>query len=600
MRHRGLPLRGGHTRGFEVSAPHFPSAGLATRSLSLQLSADPELAHRLVREPLGDQLLKSEQARAFPVALVLAGERIDPGDFAVTALFGTGQLVVATCRARDIEVRLSWSKAPAHALRLLIQARTAGAIVDGEARPVLLDYLHPGDPALQPEHDTGRGPVSAGGRPLIRTGQYPLPASWQCGSGGLAVLARMATEVGESDSYRWCAPPEAIPVRLCSAWLDVCELTFMACAPGWLGVVAALREQVRAGMDLGQYHRSDLSWYRSQWLQHFTFLYGREIFDHQRHRFDVDRLLDDGMRFGSYDGLLLWPAYPRIGVDERSQWDFYDDLPGGRDGLRALAARARKRGTRIFLPYLPWDAPGESRHGKEPPAARELARLVAEVEADGVFLDTTGAISAQFRREIDRVSQGVVFCAEMQPGLSAIEQITGSWDQASHDHVAEIDLQRFLFPEHPSFAINRHAVGAHRKRVIGRALFNGAGMVVWQDVFGEVLPYTDAEADLVRATISTLRRQAHCFRGAAALPLIPTCDDALYANAYISLDGRAVVVVFNDGDAPVRGGLVAWTHDERLGWSQVGFNFSESTVHERPFGAIDPGQVLVFASTDPR
>src|SRR5581483_6205082 len=181
------------------------------------------------------------------------------------------------------------------------------------------------------------------------------------------------------------------------------------------------------------------AWYRRQWLQHFTFLYGGEIFDHTRGRFDANRLLDEGLRFGGYDGLLLWPAYPRIGVDERSQWDFYDDLPGGRAALRELATQARARGGRVFIPYLPWDAPGECRHGEPPVAARELARVIADIDADGVFLDTIGAIPAQFRQEIDRARPGVVFCAEIQPGLPSIAQITGSWDQAEHRHAGEID-----------------------------------------------------------------------------------------------------------------------------------------------------------------
>jgi hypothetical protein len=372
----------------------------------------------------------------------------------------------------------------------------------------------------------------------------------------------------------------------------------MACEPGWHGVVAALRDQLRAELDLGAYRRPDLAWYRGQWLQHFTFLYGREVFDHARGRLDIDRLLDDGQRFGGYDGVLLWPAYPRLGVDERSQWDFYDDVPGGRVGLRALTARARQRGTRVFIPYLPWDAPGECRHGEPPQAARELARVVAAIDADGVFLDTIGAIPPQFRREIDRLRAGVVFCAEMQPGPPSIAHITGSWDQAAHPYAAEVDLLRFLFPEHPSFMINRAAVGAHRQRVIARALFNGAGLVVWQDVFGEVLPYSDTEAAMVRATVTALRRYADCLRGAAAVPLVPTAQAGVYANAFIAADGRAVMSVCNGGEDGVQGDLVAWTHDGRLGWSRYQPGQSQGGEagerHVAPHGSLEPGEVAIF------
>jgi hypothetical protein len=555
------------------------------------------VSHGLTLLPQDDPLLKTEAARACPVAVVVTGRRLSGDDFTVTTLYGGQDTLIATCAASNVELRLSWSRAPLDALCLLLQARTTdGSVVDAELHLPFLGHLHPGDPAQPVCHDPGRGPLAADGRPLVRPGRYPLPRAWWSAHGGIAVLARVAAGVGEADPWRWLSPQDAMPVRLQPAWQDACELVFMACDPGWPGIFAVLRAQLRAGLELQEYHRPDLAWYRHQWLQHFTFLYGGEIFDHAQGRFDVNRLLDAGLRFGGYDGLLLWPAYPRLGVDERSQWEFYDDLPGGRAGLRELATAARARGARVFVPYLPWDAPGECRHGESPVAARELARVVADIGADGVFLDTIGSILPQFRHEIDRTGSGVVFCAELQPGLRAIEHITGSWDQAEHRQTAEVDLLRFLFPEHPSFVINRHAIGAHRQAMIDRALFNGAGLVVWQDVFGEVLPYSSAEAEQVRRTIITLRRFADRFRGTDVLPLVPTAQPDLQANAFMAADGRATVTVHNGGNGPVEGPLVAWTHDAGQGWVRAGEREESTMPQEVPTGTLMPDEVAVFVS----
>jgi hypothetical protein len=578
-----------------VSASPLPAAGLSTAGLRLRIAATPHLRLDLDLLPPGDPLLKAEAARACPIALTTPGTRLTGDDFVVTSVYTAPDAIAATCVAGEIEARLSWQTGARGAIHMLVQLRvTEGETPrDGELRLPMLDHLHPGPPDRTPAHDAGLGPLGRAGRALVRARRFALPHSWWSDRGGVAVLARYAQDTQEES--RWQPLPTSLPVRMRSAWLDACELVFVACAPGWLGSLDALRGQMRAGVDLSEYRRPDLQWYRQQWLQHFTFLYGGEIFDHARQRFDLDRLLEDGRRFGGYDGLLLWPQYPRLGVDERDQWAFYDDLPGGREGLRALAEQARAGGTRVFIPYLPWDTPPAVRHGEPPHAARQLARVVAEMGADGVFLDTMDSVLPAFRREIDRVRPGVVFCSEGQPDLSAIALITGSWDQARHDHAGEVDLARFLIPEHPSFMINRHAIGMHRERVIARALWNGTGLVVWQDVFGEMLPYSAREAAQVRTAITLLRRYAHCFRGGDALPLISTAHPDLLANAFIAADGRAVLTVLNDGDEAISGDLVTWSHHGARGWRAVG-DEARGDIHATPRGTIAPGQVAVYAS----
>jgi hypothetical protein len=569
-----------------------PTAGLATAALRVRVSAMPRLVLDLDLLPQGDPLLKTEPARACPIDLALPDRRLTGDHIVVTSLYEARDAVIATSVAGEIELRLCWMAGPLGAIRMLVQLRTqSDAPRDAELHLPILNHLHPGDPARAPSHMSGRGPIGAEGRPLVRAGRYPLPEAWWSTDGGVAVLARYARDTQEDSG--WQPVPDRLAVRPRAEWLDACELVFVACAPGWSGAFQALRGQVRAGLDLAEYRRADLRWYRGQWLQHFTFMYGSEIFDHARQRFDLGRLLDDGRRFGGYDGVLLWPQYPRIGVDERDQWAFYDDLPGGRPGMRALAEQARARGTRVFIPYLPWDVSPAIRHDGPHSAAHELARAVAEIGADGVFLDTMHSIPPHFRREIDRVRPGVAFCSEGQPGIEAIGQITGSWDQAAHDHAGEVDLQRFLFPDHPRFMINRHAIGAHRERVIARALFNGAGLVVWQDVFGEMLPYTVAEAAQISDATGILRRHADCFRGDDALPLVQVAHPDLLANAFIAEDRRAAVTVHNAGPAVIDGDLVAWTQDARQGWARAG---SAGEIHNLPRGTLAPGQVAVFTS----
>jgi len=579
-----------------VTRPTSWTIGLSTHDFRVRIGGDPSPSLTLAAQP-GARALLEPVAPACPIELALPGLRLRGDDFAVTAFHEGRDAAIATCVAGNVEARLVWRTGALEAVRLLIQLRATGSDtpIDGTLCLAILDHIHPGARGRTPAHDPGQGPLAPDGRPLARSRRYPLPHSWWSPDGGVAILARYAANTQEG--ARWQAILQTVPVRLRPEWLDACELVFMACAPGWQGVFAALRGQVRADLDLSEYARPDLAWYHSQWLQHFTFLYGREIFDHARGQLDVDRLLDDGRRFGGYDGVLLWPAYPRMGVDERGQWDFYDDLPGGRAGLRALTERARARGIRVFIPYLPWDAPPEARRGMAPIAAEELARVVADSGVDGVFLDTMKNVVSGFRQAIDRVRAGVVFCSEGQPDGDAIARITGSWDQGEHRHAGEVDLARFLFPEHPSFMVNRHAVGFHREAVIARALFNGTGLVVWQDVFGEILPYTDAQAASVRATVTILRRYAALFRGADALPLVPTARPDVYANAFVAGDGRAALTVYNGSDAAIDGDLVSWTHDPDQRWACVDEHGRMGATGDRARGEILPGHVAVFVSS---
>ena len=89
--------------------------------------------------------------------------------------------------------------------------------------------------------------------------------------------------------------------------------------------------------------------------------------------------------FGGYDGVVLWHAYPRIGIDERNQFDFYRDMPGGLEGLKDVVDRFHKLGVKVFINYNPWDT-GTRKDGKSDIDA--LVDILKATNADGIFLDT--------------------------------------------------------------------------------------------------------------------------------------------------------------------------------------------------------------------
>jgi hypothetical protein len=334
---------------------------------------------------------------------------------------------------------------------------------------------------------------------------------------------------------------------------------------GWRAAFSLLRDQVRPQVDLSEYQRQDLDWYQNQWVQHFTFLYGREILNLKTHRFELERFIAESQRdFGGYDGMLLWGGYPRLGIDERTQWDYFDDLPGGRSELRSIVDLAHAHGIRVFVPYKPWDRSSELHGHMGKSAPEELARLISEIDADGVFLDTMSAIDPAFRESIDALRPGVVFCSEGRVRQEAFEIITGSWDQsptrdwrhgnwsAEPERMPGIDLKRFIFPEHRLFVINRHAVGDDRMKIIMRGFFGGTGWVVWQDIFGLVLTYSPEEAALLKKCRLIFQAHEQALHSDAPTPLLPTLIAGVYCNEFASAQKR-LWTFYNDTDQAIDG-----------------------------------------------
>jgi len=407
------------------------------------------------------------------------------------------------------------------------------------------------------------------GNPIFSQVDFPLPFV-RIGPDGrtLTFLLDPASAHGPVDMAALTRPP-GCTVLLQPERRTLLEAELILHKGGWPAAFALFRDRVRRLFDLSQYRRPDTAWFQDQFVQHFTFLFGREILNLETGRWDVDRFLDEAERnFGGYDGILLWGVYPRLGIDERTQWDFYDDFPGGREELRRLSRRARERGVRVFLPYLPWDQSAESQGGSCEPAEQALARLVSDVEADGVFLDTLSAISPSFRVALDQARPGVVFCSEGRVKGQAFEIITGSWDEtsmargvrrgnwsAAPEPMPSVNLWRFLFPDHRFFVLNRHGMGEHRIRMIQRGFFAGMGWVVWQDIFGLAHPYTPDEAALLKQCRTIFREHREALHSPEPTPLVETLHPSLLANEF-PVAAKRLWTLYNQSDEPLHGPLL--------------------------------------------
>ncbi len=120
---------------------------------------------------------------------------------------------------------------------------------------------------------------------------------------------------------------------------------------------------------------------------------------------------------GGYDALILWHAYPCIGVDERNQFDFYRDIPGGLPALANIVDRLHARGVRAILDYNPWDT-ATRREGV--PDSTVLAQLFDETRSDGLFLDAMASAEGDLRSALAEIRSGIVLQSELLVPLDRI------------------------------------------------------------------------------------------------------------------------------------------------------------------------------------
>lgn len=288
---------------------------------------------------------------------------------------------------------------------------------------------------------------------------------------------------------------------------------------GWRAELHAWREQTRA--DLGYtgdlYARSEFAWAGSCFNCGMVMLFDQEFYDPRTGCYRLDAFLDQGERkFGGYDAIVLWHAYPIIGFDDRNQFDFYREAPGGLDGLREISRLCHARRVKVFVDYNPWDT-GTRR--EDCSDLEVLTDLVQAVDADGIFLDTMKQGSAGFRAALDAACPGVVLESEGMTPLERIQDHHLSWGQWALDsHAPGVLRNKWFEPRHMVHMIARW--DRDRTEQIQTAWMNGVGVMIWENVFGSWNGWNDRDAWLLRSIVPVQRRYAALFSGGEWTPLI--------------------------------------------------------------------------------
>jgi hypothetical protein len=277
-------------------------------------------------------------------------------------------------------------------------------------------------------------------------------------------------------------------------------------------------------------------------------LWDELLFDFDSQEFTPEKLIEDCKKFGGVDGIILWHAYPVIGLDSRNQFDFYNQV----DGLAELVKRIQEYGVKVYLNYNPWD-----RWTRRPSNAdqNELANLIQNFDFDGVFLDTMKSADPLFMEPILKVKPDVIVAGESRVQQERICDHLMSWAQWFGDSdIPGVIRAKWFEPRHMLHQTRRW----NRSHIeeLHIAWLNGSGMLLWEVVFGSWVGWNNKEKQMWKEMVQILRTHSQLLVDGSWEPLTKLSDQAenqqLYASKF-SLGDSFLMTIINKSDADFTG-----------------------------------------------
>jgi len=299
----------------------------------------------------------------------------------------------------------------------------------------------------------------------------------------------------------------------------------------------------RIGYSGARYERADLAWTQRCFSICLVWLWDEQLYDFARDSLTVPAFLDADAGLGGYDAVILWHTYPLIGIDERDQFDFYKEVPG----LSAVVRAFHERGVRVLMEYHAWD------RGTRAPRddGAELELLVRDTGVDGIFLDSMREVPPGVRARLDTAHLPVVLEGESNIPLARIVDHQMSWAQWQADSPTPGVLRAKWFePRHMVHQTRRW--DRDRTAQLRTAWLNGAGMLVWENVFGSWVGWSLRDRATLSAMLRVQRRFARHLAHGAWTPLADPADTtapSVFSSRFELGGSRIWTIVGRDGHA---------------------------------------------------
>ena len=279
---------------------------------------------------------------------------------------------------------------------------------------------------------------------------------------------------------------------------------------------------------------ADLEWTHQNFVMGFVFIWDTDFWDMKTGQYKVDsycKLMEQ--EYGGIQSVILWHSYPVIGIDEKNQFDFFCEMPGGLEGLKQVVADFHKNNVKVFLTYNPWDLDTRRPEFSD---NEELSRVIEEINADGVFLDTwnsgvgsTSVFSVEkfLRESLRQKGRELALTTELLPDFNHLvgpESLLSSWGQKAQPyHFTDLSWIKWVMPAHKQYYIERMA--GDKKQILSHAWINGQGIQLWDNVFGRMNPWNAKDRKTLRKMNAIWKTYGHLYLTDNWSPFYPSANE---------------------------------------------------------------------------
>jgi len=357
-------------------------------------------------------------------------------------------------------------------------------------------------------------------------------------------------------------------------------------------------KQTELNYNAAAYTDTSFEWTQRNFACCFLMMYDLDFYDPDTNQYTVDKIIQRGIdEFGGYDSVVLWHAYPRIGLDGRNQFDFFRDMPGGLAGIRKVVDEFHRRDVKVFIPYYPWDKSTRREQELDPVV---LAQIVKEINADGIFLDTMKGVDNDFTQRLASVKQGIALESERALDVEDIHSHHLSWAQWFNDKFVPGVLRNKWFERrHMQHQIARW--NQDHSTELQMAWMNGSGMMVWENVFAQWFRWKEEDKLVLRTMLHIQKRFWKLFTTEKWTPLIPSLRHGVFASLW-EHDGLRLWTLVNRNQHAVKGDLLETDHRRRHQYYDLISGDSinrEGSKTVRLSGEIPGRSIYCFLSGDP-